>query len=586
MIAIISEMLRQFDKKQKRKFFTLIFISILSTMADVFGIASFMPFMAVVANPTALDGNYWFDSFKGIMEISDNQQLLLISSYMLMFVLLVSFTIKAFFLRRQIQFSLFLEQELSDRLVLQYLNKKYDWFLDKNTSDIGKTVMSEVNHVVNGLVIPVVVFITQLIACLTITVLLLLLDPYLTLASGLALAVVYGSLVTLVRKYLQTIGEKTFRANKLRFKFLSEAFGAIRDVKLLQLQGKYSSDFSRNAKIYFENLATSQIISQVPRFVVEALAFCGMLLAIQYLLMQKGTIQAALPIVSGFAFAIYRLMPAIQQLYSNYAQAQHSLPAARSLFGELKSTTISVQEELLLPKKIPFKENITLRDVTFHYHGSTRKILTGLNLNIKKGEFIGIIGSSGVGKSTVLDIVSGLLEPTSGTMKVDGASLNSKNLPEWQPNIGYVSQHVYLTDDTIAKNIALSEQDDALDLDRVKRVSKLAKLDEFIENDLKGDYHSVVGERGGKLSGGQKQRIGIARALYRNPSLLIFDEATSALDPSSSQFIMNTVYELKGLMTAVLVSHDAELLRHCDSIYSLNDGLLLAAEKVSFPNKA
>ncbi len=541
-------------------------------MADVFGIASVMPFMAMISNPDSLDGNPWVESFKLLFSISEYSQLVLVSSFLLMIILMMSLTIKAFYLSSQIRFALILEQELCDRLVSQYLRKPYEWSLSKNTADIGKTVMSEVNHVVNGLVVPVIIFVTQLIACLAIISFLLILDPFLTLSAGLAIAAIYGALISLVRKYLLKIGKKTFAANRERFKILSEAFGAIREVKLLQLHDPYFNNFSKNAKVYFKNLAISQVISQIPRFAVEALAFCSMLICIQYLVLQTGSIQTAIPIISGFAFAVYRLMPAIQQLYANFAQAQHTIPAVISLVEELSQPQIIKNE--LVQKEIKFNKKVEIEKVNFKYPNSENDIFQNLDLIINKGEFVGILGPSGEGKSTFLDLLTGLLIPSSGKIKVDGIELCDENVASWQNKIGYVSQNIYLVDGTIETNIALGDIKSTVNREQIEKVAKLSKLDKFIKNYSEKGYQSTVGERGSRLSGGQRQRMGVARALYKFPSLLVLDEATSSLDTNSEKFIMDTIYDLKGTATAIIVSHNAANLARCDKLYLVENGLL------------
>ncbi len=572
MISATSKLINLLDNKQQRKLFWLIILSILSTIADIFVIASIMPFMAIIANPAQMDGNYLIENIKIFFSISDSKFLIFYCSLILMIAVIIALTIKGLYLRGQIRYALFLEQQLCDRLIYQYLHKPYEWSLNKNTSDIGKVILSEVNHVVNGLIIPVIVFITQLIASIAIILFLIFLDPVLTLSAGIALVLIYGFVLSYIKNYLLNLGKKTFEANRLRFKLLSEAFGAIREVKLYQLHQIYFKNFSNNAKIYFRNIALSQVISQIPRFVVEGLALCCMLIAVQYLVLQKGSLNSAIPVISGFAFAVYRLMPAIQQLYANYTQAQHTLPAVNSLIDELNQHNENL--DILKSEAISFVKSIKLENLSFTYPNSKKFTISDLNLTVKKGEFIGIFGQSGEGKSTLLDLFSGLLRPTKGSIKIDDICITQKNIKSWQETIGYVSQNIYLIDDTIEKNIVLSELDSKLDSVRVKRAAKLAKLDQFIENNLKEGYLTKVGERGSRISGGQRQRLGVARALYKNPKLLILDEATSSLDKNSEDFIMKMIYGLKGKVTAIIVSHNLKNLENCDKIYSFEKGNL------------
>ena len=360
------------------------------------------------------------------------------------------------------------------------------------------------------------------------------------------------------------------KSNELRFKSVSEAFGASKEVKIGGLEKKYIQKFSDPAQIYAKTQASSQAINLIPRFFLEAMAFGGILLIILYMMAQSGNFNNSLPIISLYVFAGYRLMPAVQQIYVSFARLTFISPSLDKLYNDIKNLSIpnidKDQGTLLI------KNDVILKNIFYNYPNSSRTVLKNISLKISAKSSVGLVGTTGSGKTTTVDIILGLLEAQKGTLEVDGKIIDKQNCRSWQRSIGYVPQHIYLSDDTVAANIAFGVEPIDISLDAVEKASKIANLHEFVVNELDNKYQTTIGERGIRLSGGQRQRIGIARALYHNPQVLILDEATSALDNKTEKAVMDAVNNLSKDITIILIAHRLSTVKKCDKIILLENG--------------
>lgn len=326
--------------------------------------------------------------------------------------------------------------------------------------------------------------------------------------------------------------------------------------------------------MYAQHNALATVIGQMPRFALEAIAFGGMLLMVLYLMAQSGNFTSALPIITLYAFAGYRLMPALQQVYSAFTQLRFGLPALDSLHAEfmsLKPTQPDSKQDA-----IQLKKAITLNNIQYCYPNALQPTLKNLSLTIPAKYTVGLVGATGSGKTTIVDLILGLLDAQVGALKVDGQTINENNKRAWLRTIGYVPQHIYLADDTVAANIAFGLEAKDIDQAAIERAAKIANLHDFVHNELPQQYQTTVGERGVRLSGGQRQRIGIARAMYHNPKVLILDEATSALDNLTEQAVMEAVYNLGHEITIILIAHRLSTVKACEIIFFLDKGVLQA----------
>ena len=315
------------------------------------------------------------------------------------------------------------------------------------------------------------------------------------------------------------------------------------------------------------------MLGQLPRFFLEALAFGGMMIVILYLIITKGKFSSAIPIIALYAFAGYRLIPALQKVYISITQIRFVGPVINSLyydFTKLETNKIKKRNNNFL-----FKKAISLENICYNYPKSSRKILSDINLTIKAGSKVGLLGDTGSGKTTIIDLVLSLLKPSKGYLKVDNNVIDENNQRDWQSIIGYVPQSIYLSDDSIEANIAFGEDPEKINHKTIERVSKVANLHNFVENELPKKYKTIIGERGIRLSGGQRQRIGIARALYNNPKILVLDEATSALDDSTEKSIMEGINNLGKDITIIMIAHRLNSLKICDKLFKIHKGQII-----------
>ena len=557
----------------------ILLLLMILTMAllDMIGVASILPFMAVLTNPNIIETNIIINKMYQISIIFgvENNEEFLFALGILVFVLLItSLSFKALTTYIQVRFVQMREYTISKRFVESYLHQPYSWFLNRNSANLGKTILSEVGGVVGKGLKPLMDLIAKSMVTIALITLLIIADPKLALIVGLSLGLAYAIIYKFTLSYLKKFGEQRFKSNESRFTAVNEAFGASKVIKVSGLENIFIKRFSDPAKIFAKSIASSAVISQLPRFALEALAFGGIILLILYMMLQKGSFYDALPILSLYVLAGYRLMPALQQIYSSLTNLSFIRPSLDSLIEDIKNLKPHYHNDnkyaLSLNKKI------SLKNINFSYSNDTRKILSDININIPVKTTVGLIGATGSGKTTTVDIILGLLEAQSGTLEVDGTIITKKNLRAWQRSIGYVPQNIYLSDDTIASNIAFGYQHENIDQKVIEKVSKIANLHEFVINELPKQYQTSVGERGIRLSGGQLQRIGIARALYHNPQVLILDEATSALDNDTEQAVMEAINNIKNDTTVILIAHRLNTVKNCDFIFKLDKGRVVS----------
>ena len=568
--------------ERKRAGLLLIMIIIMALL-DTIGIASILTFVAVLTNPTLIETNIILNIMflaLGKFGVITNEEFLFILGILVFVLLITSIIFKALTTYAQVQFIQMLEFSIGKQLVKRYLNQTYSWFLSRNSADLGKTILSEVAQVITHGVNPLMELITKGILATLIITLLVTIDLKLALIVSLSLGCVYLLIFYFVRKFLNRSGEERLKNNQLRFTAVSEAFGAIKEIKVGGLEEVYINGFSNSAQIYARTLASSQAIGQLPRFILEAITFGGILLIIIYMMDQTGSFNNSLPIISLYVFAGYRLIPALQQIYSSFTQLTFVRPSINKLHSDLKNLKLFNQNQV--QEILTFNKSITLNRIHYNYPNTSRSALKDINLTIPTKSIVGLIGPTGCGKTTTVDIILGILQPQKGTLEIDGKVITEQNLRSWQQLIGYVPQHIYLSDDTVEANIAFGEKIEDINQDMVEKAAKIANLHQFVVDELPKKYQTIIGERGVRLSGGQRQRIGIARALYHDPKVLILDEATSALDNQTEEAVMNAINNISKDITTILIAHRLNTLKNCNIIFKLDKGSL--KEKVTLEN--
>lgn len=577
MRALAAKLLGLLDRRDRWKAGLLVGLMLASALVQTLGVAAVMPFLSVVANPEVIQTNERLQTVYQWFEFEDENRFLLLLG-VLAFIVFISGT----FLQAATQwaitrFSHMRQYWLSRRLMVDYLRRPYSFFLNRNASDLAKTVLTETTQVINGALLPAFRLLSHGVLAAALILLLIAIQPKLALIVAASLGSVYGAIYLISNRWLDRMGMQRLQSNRKRFSAVSEAFAGAKEIRLLGRERAYLERFQTPAKHFARTQANAQILGQTPQYAIEGLAFGGVLALVLVLMAGEGGLQEALPLISVYALAAKKLIPAFQTIFAAFAALRFAMPAVDNLLQDLGDHPGSspLPGARSLPSALAPEREIRLEEISYRYPEAKELALKNLSLTIPARTTVGLVGSSGAGKSTLVDLMLGLLEPESGRIMIDGQPLGKENFRQWQAAIGYVPQHIFLSDESIAANIALGIPKDEVDNNAVENAAQLANLHEFILNELPAGYDTEIGDNGVRLSGGQRQRIGIARALYRDPPVIVFDEATSALDNATERAVMDAVYKLSAQKTIILIAHRLSTVRACDRIFVLGEGRVL-----------
>lgn len=563
---------------QKRRFVLLTGAVIIMAILEVVNVSAIAPFLALASNPSMIHENDVLSFLYEFLPFEDVNSFLIAVGLGIFFLMLASNGWSAMTTWAQLRLVWSLHHQLSLRLLERYLYRPYSYFLSRNTADLSKNLLSEVQQITNSMIQPVVLAAGRLVVTLGIIFVLIATSPLLALVVTVVVGGSYGAIYMSSRRRLNVIGRDRVKANRERFTVAGEALGGIKDVKVLNVERTFLGRFSDPSRRYSRHQATSQTIAALPKYAIETVAFGTVVLILVYFVALERDFSGIVPMLGLYAFAGYRLMPAMQQIFRAVTAVKFHGPTLEALLDDLETTSQAVLPTQSADTVTPMglSERLELKKIRFAYPGAQRRAVDDVSLMIRANSAVGLVGATGSGKTTLIDVILGLLRPQAGEIVVDGTPVNDENLAAWQKSIGYVPQYIFLTDSTVAENIAFGVPKDEIDMEAVRRAAKIAQIDEFVMNELPLGYDTVVGERGIRLSGGQRQRIGIARALYRDPDVIVFDEATSALDNTTERDVMQAIHSLLGKKTILMVAHRLTTLADCDVIFMLKDGRVVS----------
>ena len=557
---------------ERRQLITIFILMVVGMLLEMFGIAIVVPFISIVIQDDYLSKIPILAHFLKEMGTPDHMTIIIWA----LIVIVIVFILKNLFLMfsawKQSMFSTKTMASLSSRLFERYLAQPYTFHLQNNSAQLIRNTMNEVQAFnLYGLNASLLV-VSEVLVLLGIIILLMYFEPIGTLSAMLLMGFMGITFHFLSREKLLQWGKARQYHDGMKVKHIQQGLGASKIVRL-QNREKYFLEKYQYHSYASAHVAQRQlIIGQIPRFLFEIMAILTLAVLISVLVYKDNSTENIMPVLGLFALAAFRLMPAVNRIILAIQNLKYGVPVVELLFKEM-TTLSTIDNDDNSGDELIFDQEIKLKDISFSYPNTDRKSIHNVSLSIKKGEVVGFVGKSGSGKSTIADIILGLLEPQSGEVLIDGVNIEEK-MRSWQRMIGYVPQSIYLVDDTLRRNIAFGLKDDEIDDTKVWDALKMAQLEAFIKKSPKG-LDTVVGERGVLLSGGQQQRIGIARALYYNPSVLLLDEATSALDNETESRFMETINSLDTSKTIIIIAHRLSTVQSCDHVFTLKDGYLM-----------
>lgn len=571
------------DASERRNAWIVLCIIIIGALSSAVMVGSVMPFLAVLAEPSRIETTpalaWAYDTFGFTSEYGFLVGLGLASFA----VIVVSSTIQILRAWAVARFAMMRIHSISHRLLATYVAQPYAFFLNRHSGEMGPRVLAEVGQVVQQFLRPAAEFVAACLTTLAIVVLLLWMEPLVAAVAFVALGAIYGAIYVSVRQSLKLLGTTRVEANRARFRLANETLTGIKEIKLLGREGSYLDRFEVPSILMARIEVKVAVVSQVPQFALQAVALGGIILLCIVLIDPAGvtsenSLGGILPVIGVFAFAGQRLMPELSKLYQSLAQIQTGAAAVEAVHQDLILQKGAAQLPRAPAEGLGLKRALRLENVSYSYPNADQAGVRDVSLTIRAGEKIGIVGSTGAGKTTLADIVLGLLEPDQGRLVTDDAAITEDNLRVWMQSVGYVPQDIFLTDAPIAENIALGVPPHQIDAKRIEKAARIARIDRFVEDDLPEGYQTHVGERGVRLSGGQRQRIGIARAMYHDADLIVFDEATSALDNLTEAEVMDAIDALPGDKTVIMIAHRLSTVKRCDRIVVLDKGRVVGCD--------
>jgi len=568
-----SKVLSLFTKDDRQKMIYIVLGMLIMSIIEIIGVSSVAPFMAIVVDPEIIHTNIYISKIFNYFNFSE-KEFITFFGITILIVMILSNSFSAYMTWKIHYFSNMQTYLLSTRLMKSYIFQNYEFFLNTNSSELSKNMFAEIDRIIGGIVFPSMAIIAKTSASMLIFAMLMIVDPIVAVSSVIVLGLSYFVIYNFVSKELTSIGKETSKYSKLRYKYANEALLGVKEVIIQNVEHYFIDRFALASKQFAKKLALSNIISTLPRFLIETIAFGGLIGLVIFLVHNGRNSSDIIILLSLYAIAGYKLLPALQGIYMSITQIRYHMPAVELIAKDFSQLTKETVNDSNSEISILFNKEISLIDLNFRYSRSDKNILSNINLTIPVHTTIGFVGKTGSGKSTLIDLIIGILPSKKGSLMVDNVAITDKNVGQWYKKIGYVSQHIYLMDASLAENIAFGISKEKIDFNLVEQALKDADLLSFC-NSLPNGYNTNIGEQGVKLSGGQQQRIGIARALYHSPELLVLDEATSSLDNITEDKIMRSIKNISQNKTVIIIAHRLTTIQNCDLIYFMEDGLII-----------
>ncbi len=574
LISLLKRLWSHVKPRRRVQFSFLLGLMLLTSVAEIFSLGAVLPFLGVLTSPETIFEQPFLQPVIRGLGISSPDELLLPLTVMFGIAAILAGGMRLMQIWANTRISFATGTDLSILLYQKTLYQPYSVHAARNSSEIVDAVSTKVNAVVFQIIVPLLTFFSSSVIMVAIMATLIAINPVIALTAFAGFGGTYAIIIKLTRGRLKHNSQSIASKSKQLVKSLQEGLGGIRDILIDRNQPLYCHIYRQAVAPLRRAQGNNQFMSQSPRFVIEAIGMLLIAVLAYALARQPGGVAQAIPVLGTLALGAQRLLPVLQQTYASWSTLQGGQASLRDVL-ELLDQPLDDNSVKKVEEPLPFNRQLAIKDLSFRYTPTSSDVLRHLNLTIPKGSRVGFIGATGSGKSTLLDIVMGLLQPTEGAIEIDGVSITADKLGAWQRHIAHVPQAIYLSDATIAENIAFGVQKEQIDHERVRQAAQQAQMAELVAS-WPEQYQTVVGERGVRLSGGQRQRIGIARALYKQADVIIFDEATSALDNQTEAAVMQAIEELHEDLTVLIIAHRLTTLRNCDTIVELANGMIKA----------
>ncbi len=568
-----------FTKKEKIKIGFLLFMVVIGSFLELMSVTLFMPFIEVLMDTSKVNNNRYLNFFYNLLDFQSAEYFLAA----LAGCIIVIYVVKNIYLVIEknliYKFSYNTQMKLSTSLLESYMKEPYTFHLNKNIAVLQRS-MQEDSDLFTKAIIHAMELLVEITVCITLGIYLFYVSKSITVIVVLLLILCVGIFFSISKKFAKNLGKDCQQYKGKLYQWMNQSLGGIKEIKILNREQFFIDSYREYFKKYAYGLKVSRLIGVIPKYFVEMVSMTGLLVAviIKMLYGQKDDMADFIPQLAAFAVAAFRLLPSVGRINEHTTNMMYAVPSIELIYHDLKEVEDLREENTNRDDQWKFTDRIKIRNVKFHYPDTEELVIDGAEFEIKKGTTIAFIGSSGSGKSTMADIILGLLSPCYGKVEADGLNIH-KNLGTWHKEIGYIPQVIYLSDDTIRNNVAFGVQEGDINEDAVLAAVKKAQLFDFIE-DLPEGLNTFVGDRGVRLSGGQRQRIGIARALYHDPEVLVLDEATSALDHETEAAVMESIESLQGTKTMIIIAHRLSTIKNVDFIYEVENGKMVLKDKV------